>query len=131
MMGIDDQKLNEMFVAAWTVRSRAVIFGKTKVGCAIYADDENIYSACNVEHRFRSHDIHAEVNAITTMISFGGKQVLAIAIVAERDRFTPCGACMDWIMQFGGGDCIVAFQASPLGAHQSYRASELMPHYPH
>lgn len=130
-MAVDDQKLEEMFAEAWKVRERAVVFGKTKVGCSVFDSDGIIYAACNVEHRFRSHDVHAEVNAITTMVSSGGTRVLAVAIVADRERFTPCGACMDWIMQFGGGDCIVAFQSNPSGRPQQYRASELMPYYPH
>jgi cytidine deaminase len=48
-----------------------------------------IFSGCNVEHQFRCHDVHAEINAITTMVSAGGTDPVALLIVAERDRFTP------------------------------------------
>ena len=130
-MTVEPPKLAEMLLEAWKVRERAIIFGKTKVGCAVVDEDGNVHVGCNVEHRFRSHDVHAEVNAITTMVSSGGNRVLAIAIVADRERFTPCGACMDWIMQFGGGDCVVAFQNKTSGDVLQYRATELMPYYPH
>jgi cytidine deaminase len=129
-MTLDERKLAEMFTQAWKVREHALVFGKTRVGCSVLDDTGVIHPGCNVEHRFRSHDVHAEVNAITSMISAGGKRVLAIAIVAEREQFTPCGACMDWIMQIGGGDCIVAFQNNPSGRHRQFLARELMPYYP-
>src|SRR4029077_15929606 len=91
---------------AWDVRDRAYVIGPTKVGCAILGTDNAVYTGCNVEHRFRSHDVHAEVNAITSMISSGWRTFTVMFIAAERDRFTPCGACMDWIMQFAAEDSI-------------------------
>ena len=89
-----------------------------------------IFTGCNIEHRFRCHDVHAEINALTTMIAAGEKRVKTIVIVADRVRFTPCGGCMDWIIELGGKDTVVAFQNTPDGTFQTYSASELMPHYP-
>lgn len=117
---------------AWEARENAFILGKTKVGAALLTDRGQIYTGCNVEQTFRSHDIHAEVNAIGNMIAGSGNDtILAILVVAERNLFTPCGSCMDWIIQFGGGDVLIGFQKIPGGQVQAYRASELMPYYPH
>jgi cytidine deaminase len=116
---------------AWEVRERAFIYGGTKVGCAVLAGDGRIFVGCNVEHRFRSHDVHAEVNAIGSMIAAGGVCVRAILVAAKREFFVPCGACMDWIIQFGAGECIVAFSGDRDGAAVCYRSSQLMPFYPH
>ena len=33
------------------------------------------------------------------MISAGKKKLDAILVVAERDKFTPCGSCLDWIFE--------------------------------
>jgi cytidine deaminase len=115
---------------AWDVRQNAHLIGKTAVGCAALGENGVVYVGCNVEHVFRSHDVHAEVNAITSMVAAGCKKVLAVVIAAERERFTPCGACMDWVMQFGGTNCVVAFQARRGGPVQEYTAHDLMPHYP-
>lgn len=120
---------NNLSKAAWTVRDNAFIFGDTKVGCAIMSEKGAIYSGCNIEHIFRI-SIHAEVNAISNMISSGEIKFSHILVVAEREYFTPCGACMDWIIQHGGNNCIVGFQNSRSGNVQSFFASELMPHYP-
>jgi cytidine deaminase len=115
---------------AWEIREHAYLFGETKVGASILSENENIYCGCNIEHRYRSHDIHAEVNAISNMISAGDTHIKKILIVAERDFFTPCGACMDWIMQFSDEHTLVGFQNERNGEIQIYRTEELMPHYP-
>jgi len=116
--------------AAWKARENAYTLGLTKVGAAALSISGTIHSGCNVEHRFRSHDIHAEVNALSSLVAAGGKSVVMILIVADRERFTPCGACLDWIFQLGGDECVVGFQRLPEGPITSYTASELMPYYP-
>ncbi len=129
-ININNQLWTTLSRKAWAIRENAFILGKTKVGSALIDESDNIYDGCNIEHKFRSHDIHAEVNAIGNMIAGGGKRIVAILIVAERERFTPCGSCMDWIFQFGGPDCLVGFQNKPDGEISQYTAHELMPHYP-
>ncbi|MCU1247038.1 MAG: hypothetical protein JWQ49_67 [Edaphobacter sp.] len=127
MRDIADQLLTE----AWKARERAYVIGPTKVGCALLSGNGNIHKGCNVEHRYRCHDVHAEVNAITSMITAGDRHIAAIAIAAERNRFTPCGGCMDWIFQFADPEsCDVFCQASPDGAVVGYRLRDLMPYYP-
>lgn len=116
---------------AWEVRENAHIIGNTRVGCALLTATNRVYSGCNVEHRFRSHDIHAEVNAISSMIAAGDEEIAYLLVTAERERFTPCGACMDWIMEFTGNPCFVGFQGVPDGPLTVYTADELMPYYPH
>jgi len=107
------------------------VHGKTMVGAAVLSARGNVYAGCNVEHRFRSHDVHAEVNALTTMAAAGDGPAVAVLVASERDRFTPCGGCLDWIFELGGAETIVSFEPRP-GRHRStYRADELMPHYPH
>ncbi len=88
------------------------------------------FVGCNIEHRFRSHDIHAEVNTISTMVALGGHNLRAILIAATRDRFTPCGSCLDWIFELGGEDCLVLSEQTPGVVGHSHFARELMPYYP-
>jgi cytidine deaminase len=116
--------------AAWEVRRNAHLYGPTAVGAAALTANNRVFVGCNVEHRFRSHDVHAEVNAVTTMVAQGEKELRALMIAAERDRFTPCGACMDWIFQFGGESCEIGSQRKESGEIEILTAGELMPHYP-
>ncbi len=127
---ISNRLIMSLLPHAWEVRKNAFILGNTKVGCALITLEGKIYTGCNVEQQFRNHDVHAEVNAITNMISSGEYQFTAIVIVAARDNFTPCGSCMDWIFQFGGKEALVAFQKDPKTAPVILKASALMPHYP-
>jgi len=114
---------------AWKNRDNARILGKTKVGAAVLSNTE-IFGGCNIEHQFRSHDIHAEISAISSMISSGSKKLDVILVVAEREKFTPCGSCLDWIFEFGGAECLVGYQTKKEGEITIFEAKELMPHYP-
>jgi cytidine deaminase len=114
---------------AWSVRENAHIVGPTKVGAVAIARDGSLHAGCNVEHKYRCHDVHAEVNAISSMIAAGQHELAAILIVAERSSFTPCGSCLDWIFQFGSPDTPVWF-VNAEGKQQGFTAGELMPHYP-
>lgn len=127
---LGQKEAERMSTAAWTVRQNAHILGTTRVGAAVVTGDGSIFAGCNVEHCFRSHDIHAEVNAIGSMVAAGYTDLLAVLVVAERERFTPCGSCMDWIFQFGGASCLIGFQSSPNATIEIFRADQLMPFYP-
>lgn len=125
-----EKHLPEMSAQAWAVRAQARVMGKTKVGCAALSVEGNIVSGCNVEHRYRSHDIHAEVNALSSLIARGDSEAVAVLVVAERTKFTPCGSCMDWIFEIGSSECWVGFQPASSADTVWYQAADLMPHYP-
>ena len=127
---ISQTELRKLGIAAWQVRDHAFVFGDTKVGAALITSEGLIFTGCNVEHKFRSHNVHAEVNAISSMVNSGCTEFVAIVVAAERERFTPCGGCINWIYQFGGPDCSVGYQSSQDGLILTYSALELMPHYP-
>jgi cytidine deaminase len=127
---VEEEKWQLLSKKAWGCIENARVLGTTRVGSAALSDQGKIYCGCNIEHRFRSHDIHAEVSAISSLVSSGSKKLLAILIVAERKQFTPCGGCMDWIFEIGGPECFVGYQSSKNGPINKYKAKDLMPHYP-
>lgn len=127
---INDELWKKLSKEAWFSRDKARVLGTTKVGAATLSSIGNIFSGCNVEHKFRSHDIHAEISAISSFVTSGNNELLAILVVAEREEFTPCGSCMDWIFELGGPNCLVGFQNKPYGEITEYQAKDLMPHYP-
>ena len=128
-MKITDSTWENLADHAWKFRENARILGKTKVGAAVSSKGK-IFGGCNIEHKFRSHDIHAEISSISAMVSAGHKKLDAIIIVAERTKFTPCGGCLDWIFEFGGPKCLVGYQTKKNGKITIFKAEELMPHYP-
>jgi cytidine deaminase len=126
-----DEEWRQLASAAWDARDRARVHGRTMVGAAVLSAQGRVFAGCNVEHRFRSHDVHAEVNALTTMASAGDGPAVAVVVASDRERFTPCGSCLDWIFELGGPACFVSFQGEPGGKLLTMRADELMPHYPY
>ncbi len=126
-----DLDLSALVASAWLARAHARVLGGTAVGCAVLGRAGKFSQGCNIEHRFRSHDIHAEVNAISSMVTTGETELRAIAIAAERERFSPCGACLDWIFELGGPTCIVAWASAPDLPPHVLTAADLMPFYPH
>ena len=126
---MNNERWEQLSCVAWEHRENARVLGKTKVGAAVLSDNE-IFGGCNIEHKFRSHDIHAEISAISSMISSGKKKLDVILVVSERDKFTPCGGCLDWIFEFGGPKCLVGYQTKKSGKITIFEAKELMPHYP-
>jgi cytidine deaminase len=128
---LDAARWEQLAKAAWQAREHSRVHGKTRVGAAVLSAEGDVFTGCNVEHRFRSHDVHAEVNALTTMVSAGHSRAVAVLVASERDRFTPCGSCLDWIFELGGPDCLVGFQGRPGVPCEVLRADELMPYYPH
>ena len=101
---------------AWRTRENAVA-GRTKVGAAALAVHGTgtctIFGGCNIEDFWKASSIHVERAAITGLVVGAAKRLLKILVAAERERFTPCGNCMDFIWQFGGPECEIAFQPKP------------------
>lgn len=127
---IDEFTWSKLSEKAWFCSRQSRVLGTTKVGATALSSNGNISGGCNVEHRFRSHDIHAEVSAISSLVSSGEKELRAILVVAERENFTPCGGCMDWIYELGGPDCVVGLQNKESGPIKKFLAKDLMPYYP-
>lgn len=120
----------ELSVRAWEVAGHAMA-RNTAVGAAVLSTGGYVSVGCNVEHKLRCHDVHAEVSALSRMVAVGERSAKAILVVSVGRRLTPCGGCMDWIFQLGGASCLVAWQGQPDEEISPRRADELMPHYPY
>lgn len=76
-------------------------YSKFKVGAAILAEDDNVYSGCNVENAAYPVGCCAEASAISAMIMAGQKTIKSIAVVGLGDELcTPCGGCRQRIREF-------------------------------
>lgn len=100
-MSDDDQKLID---AAKAVRPNAhAPYSGYRVGAAVIDNDGNLHTGCNVENAAFPEGTCAEANAIGSMISAGGKKIVAIAAVGGKDDIeacTPCGGCRQSIREF-------------------------------
>ncbi|WGH75028.1 hypothetical protein P8625_13240 [Tenacibaculum tangerinum] len=120
----------KMSVVAWEVSNNAYTKSNTLVGACVLGINGKMYAGCNIQQELRSHDIHAETNAIGNMVSDGCEQIVKILVVADKELFTPCGSCMDWIVQFSSEKTLVGFQGKTNREIQIFTTKELMPFYP-
>jgi cytidine deaminase len=105
-----------------------------RVGCVVATglDEQGIpkmWAGGNIEVQWQ-RCYHAEECAILSMVNSGHTRMTAICVAAERDLFTPCGNCMDLIMEFGGPDCLVVTHNPASKKSRAFSAKELMPFYP-
>ncbi len=126
-MSVDDKALIN---AAKEVRLHAhAPYSGYRVGAALLDDSEQVHSGCNVENAAFPESICAEANAIGSMVSAGGKTIVAIAAVGGKDEIvacTPCGGCRQKILEFADGNTRVLLIGDD-GNIESHTIEELLP----
>ena len=93
----------DLFAAARAVMAKAhVPYSEFPVGAAIRAESGKIYSGCNIENASFPEGWCAETSAIAHMIVAGERNIVEVAVVAEKmPRITPCGGCRQRLREFG------------------------------
>jgi cytidine deaminase len=85
------------------MRNAYAPYSKFKVGAAVRAPSGAIYSGANVENVAYPQGACAEAAALGALITAGGTEIMAVAVVAERvERCPPCGGCRQRLAEFGG-----------------------------
>jgi cytidine deaminase len=71
------------------------------VGAAVLTGDGSIHTGCNIENASYGLTICAERTAVSSAISAGHRQIVAVAVSAPKvPRTTPCGACRQFLNEF-------------------------------
>lgn len=125
---IDDATTQRLLAAARAVRAHAhAPYSHFAVGAALLDEQGRIHVGCNVENAAYPQSLCAEAAALARLVSEGGKQVLAAAVVAEADTpVTPCGGCRQKLREFAADDApVLVADASALRA--TYTLGELLP----
>lgn len=126
-MTVDEQRLID---AAKKARANAhAPYSGYFVGAALIDDTGTLHTGCNVENASFPEGMCAEANAIGSMVSAGGKRIVAIAAVGGKDTIeacTPCGGCRQNIREFADENTRVIFIGD---GHRvdSYTIDELLP----
>src|SRR5947208_1457032 len=88
------QMPSELLTAARAAAGNAYApYSKYAVGAALRDEQGRIWAGCNVENASYGLSLCAERNAVTAMVSHGGKEVKEI-LVLTADAAPPCGACL-------------------------------------
>ena len=131
MNKITPQQKDLLVDAAIAVRDNAYApYSNFLVGAAVLlADGERFVTGCNVENASYGLSICAERNAICQAIALYGSDVniQAIAVAAEP-LATPCGACRQFISEFGEEILLICVEPSDKQKRNEFFAKELLPH---
>ncbi len=104
---MDNKQLFEMAVAA--AGSSYSKYSGFSVGAALLCADGRVYTGCNIENASFSLTNCAERTAVFKAVSDGVTSFTAIAVAGSSDGnfivpCTPCGACLQVLSEFCGGD---------------------------
>lgn len=80
-----------------------------RVGAAVYTEDGKCYTGCNIENASYGLTLCAERVAIATAVAAGATRIEALAVALhpegeQVERFTPCGACLQFLAEFADAD---------------------------
>lgn len=88
--------------AALAVRRNAYApYSKYLVGAAVLTEDGTIFTGTNVENASYGLTICAERIAAGAAVAAGHRKLVAVA-VATAGAASPCGACRQFLAEFGG-----------------------------
>ena len=76
-------------------------YSKFPVGAAVATKKGHVYIGANVENVSYGLTICAERVAICNALLGGEKDIIAIAVYSGEKDISPCGACRQFILEFG------------------------------
>ncbi|MFQ6016085.1 MAG: cytidine deaminase [Anaerolineae bacterium] len=118
-------KYEQLVTLAAEARERAYApYSKYKVGAALLGKSGRVYTGCNVEIASYPVGLCAEPVAVAKAVSEGERKFEAIAVVTENGG-TPCGACRQFLHEFGNDIEIIVADLS--GHRWAYGLEELLP----
>ncbi len=95
------------------------------VGAALLLDSGAIVTAANVENASFGLSICAERAAVVRAVAQGSRRYLAIAVIGPKELdLTPCGACRQFLSEFGLDIEIITMRA---GQPRAQPLRELLP----
>lgn len=96
------------------------------VGAAVLTESGEIFTGCNVENSSYGLAICAERTAICKSVSEGHRSFKKIAVAATPFA-TPCGACRQFIVEFGTDIEIICVDANAPNNLKVWSIDDLIP----
>jgi len=123
---LSPEEATALYDAAETASANAYApYSDFPVGAALLSGTGNVYAGSNVENASYGLSICAERAAIAKMVSSGETSLRAIAVHCSNAESAPCGACRQFILEFGP-EAIVIFRRG--GVMMQIPVSELLPY---
>jgi cytidine deaminase len=126
--GLSEREIAALVSVASRARCAAhAPYSRFQVGAALVDTEDRVFVGCNVENASLGLSLCAERAAIAAAVAGGMQRLRAIVIVTEADPpATPCGACRQWLREFGD-DEVEVICAAETGARRRFRLRDLLP----
>lgn len=103
-----------------------------KVGAALLAKNNAVYSGCNIENAAYTPSNCAERTAFFKAVSEGVKEFRAICVVGGKEDgpvelTAPCGVCRQVMMEFCNPDTFQIILAKSRSEYRVYTLKDLLP----
>lgn len=127
-MPLSEPEVSALVAAAARARENAYArYSHYKVGAAVLTDDERVFLGCNVENASYGLCLCAERTAIAAAVAAGAKRLRVVVVVTEAEPpGTPCGACRQWLAEFGD-DTLEVICANTAGSVRRSTLGQLLP----
>src|SRR5690606_30801973 len=121
------EAIESLAQAAFGARLRAhAPYSQFRVGAALLCASGEIFLGCNVENVSYSLTICAERVAAASAIAAQQHRWTAM-VIASRGGVAPCGACRQFLAEFGNDLRIITIDVDTDCRHE-HRLSNLLPH---
>eukprot|EP00735_Rhodelphis_limneticus_P008851 TRINITY_DN2326_c0_g1::TRINITY_DN2326_c0_g1_i1::g.20713::m.20713 TRINITY_DN2326_c0_g1::TRINITY_DN2326_c0_g1_i1::g.20713 ORF type:complete len:165 (+),score=22.36,sp/Q54I82/CDD_DICDI/45.21/9e-38,dCMP_cyt_deam_1/PF00383.17/4.6e-17,dCMP_cyt_deam_2/PF08211.6/1.2e-08,dCMP_cyt_deam_2/PF08211.6/62,LmjF365940-deam/PF14421.1/1.5,LmjF365940-deam/PF14421.1/15 TRINITY_DN2326_c0_g1_i1:89-583(+) len=126
-LGSSEVEVNQLLECAKAIKERSYApYSNFHVGSALMTTSRKMIPGCNVENSSYGLTICAERTALTTAVAQGERSFLAVVVTGdlEKEFIWPCGACRQFIVEFGN-PLVISLRAD--GSLMTKRAAELLP----
>lgn len=133
MLAVKRTVLNDIQIAALIAHAARyremayVPYSRFRVGAAVVAEEERVFFGCNVENASYGLSLCAERVAMSAAVAGGARRMVAVVLVTDTNPpATPCGACRQWMAEFGRDDMEI-ITANVAGCVRRFTLKELLP----
>lgn len=117
----------QLIESALAVRQQAYApYSKFLVGASVLSEDGTIFTGTNVENASYGLTICAERVAAAAAVAAGHRRITAVA-VATAGGASPCGACRQFLAEFGGSMDVLLVDADAPENVKQMSLAELLP----
>ena len=129
---IEAERLAQVVSAARAARGNAYApYSRYRVGAAVLTRGGAVYAGCNVENATYGATLCAERSAIAAMVTDGGRDPVAVAVVTAGPRpGAPCGICRQVLVEQAADMKVVLVAEGRDGkviARRTTRLAKLLP----
>jgi cytidine deaminase len=124
---MEKQLQDSLVRSALEIRQQAYApYSKFLVGAAVATDDGLVFTGTNVENASYGLTICAERVAAAAAVAAGHRKIAAVA-VATAGGASPCGACRQFLAEFGGSMDVLLVDADKPDVVKQFSLADLLP----